>query len=72
MSRPVRLGSINNTLYTVSDEPHDGGPGVMETTFIVQAIEDDPSKHPAYKAGDMFLCDRTGARRYIRMWAKLV
>ena len=55
-----------------NDEPHNGGPGVRETTFIVKASEDDPSRHPAYKAGDMFLCDRTGARRYIRMWAKLV
>jgi len=59
--------------YPMSDANFDEeGIEFDDITFIVEAIDDDPSGGRAYKAGDLFLCDRAGAKRYIRMWAKLV
>lgn len=42
-----------------------------EETFIVRASKDSTDIH-GYRAGDMFLANRTGAISYIRMWAKVV
>ncbi len=63
----------NCEYYPMFDVNFDeGGIEPDDITFIVEAIDDDPSGNRAFKAGEMFLCDRTGAKKYIRMWAKLV
>jgi len=41
-----------------------------EETFIVRATKNSPDIHD-YRAGDMFLANRTGASSYIRMWMRI-
>ena len=41
-----------------------------EETVIIEALEDEGPY--GYNTGDLFLGNRSGAKQYIRMWAKLV
>jgi hypothetical protein len=66
-----RKGIVYNILAdTVFDAPY--SPSSDEETFIVIADDDDNASEFSYKAGDMFLCNKTGATSYIRMWMRIV
>jgi hypothetical protein len=62
-----------NVSYTPTGTVDFEAAGINESTFILEAYEDDKNKnYTEFKQGDRFLVNRFGASTYIRMWAKLV